>query len=706
MASSRTVFIDSNNIVVGGKRLNLISGEFHFFRHDKFWWPEIFNAIRDGGFEIISSYVCWQFQEVEKGRYDFRGETTPLRDLDAFLSACQSNNFYLLLRPGPYIASEWKNCGIPDHATQYHKLHPEFLEKARHYIRAVCEVIRPHLFTNGGPIILVQCDNEIDLNVQEYFPSEGYPLSSPQYYRQIFTEAAVEDPGSFPWWLREKYGSIEELNKSYQTSYQRFQGIDLLDKTPTTLAERRRLFDAHEFLEWYSTTYLEKIVAMYRQEGIDVPLYTNVYGRPQPMNYADMQNVVDLIGADFYFSDLISSDELLRMSFSVRHLAATSAIPFITELQSGTAAPWSRDRGVVSPQHHRYMILLAMLCGAKAWNWYMLVNRDEWYCSPINEKGEQRNDFYSHFKDILRVYKDLGWSDFKRNSNISLVWYRPHYWFSRGKANLIGSIEDILTAGPNQLGNYWNEVFHILHQSDISFDIFDPSGARADLSDYSMVLFAGYNFIDDDFERQIIEYVESGGTFVMLTAPPLFNLDGKNLTLSQMLPPIKSVSHWGGDFTLRIDHSDITVKSNWIYYFDLENHPNSTAIYGLGGVVGYSLQFGKGRFFVIGWDISKETLHLLHEACEIPIMIKTDTENVLTEVFMRGSEVAIMILNTGIDAVNATLKLDPPSLGLADEHEYHIREAFSGESYHEKGKNLRELQVSLSGKDGLIYHIK
>jgi beta-galactosidase len=706
MASSRIVLIDSNNVVVDDKRLGLISGEFHFFRHDKVWWPNIFKTIREGGFEIISSYVCWQFHELERGRYDFHGETTPLRDLDGFLSACRANHFYLLLRPGPYIASEWKNCGIPDHATQWHKLHPQFLARAQHYISAVCEVIRPHLFTNGGSIILVQCDNEIDLNVQEYFPTEGYPLSSHQYYRQIFTEATVDDPGTFPWWLREKYSSIEGLNKSYKTSYRTFQEVDLLDRTPMTLEERRHLFDAHEFLEWYSTSYLDKIATMYKREGVDVPLYTNVYGRPQPMNYAEMQNVVDLIGADFYFSDLIKRDELLRMSFSIRHLAATSAIPFITEFQSGTAAPWSHDRGVVSPQHHRYMALLAMLCGAKAWNWYMLVNRDEWYCSPINEKGEPRNDYYSHFKDILRVYRDLDWPSFMRKSDIALLWYRPHYWFGRGKADLIGSIEDILATSPDQSGNYWNKVFETLHQSNVSFDIFDPSSERSELGHYSMVLFAGYDFIDEDFEKQMIEYVESGGTLVMLTAPPLYDLDGNKLALSQILPPVKSVSHWSGDFTPGIGHSDLTVKSNWIHYFDLDGYSNATAIHGLGGVIGYFLPFGKGRFCIVGWDISVETLRLLHEVCEIPITIQTNTENILTETFLRDSEVAIMVLNTSIDAVDAALELNLASLGLSGEREYHVREAFNGESFDDKGENLATLRVSIAGKDGLIYHIK
>jgi hypothetical protein len=612
---------------------------------------------------------------------------------------------YLLLRPGPYIASEWRNCGIPDHATGYHKLHPEFLERAETYIEAVCNVIKPYLVTNGGPIILVQCDNEIDLNVQQYSPSDGYPLSSPEYTRQVFLDATVEDAGTFPRWLMEKYGNIRHLNRAYGTACRDFDEVDLLSRAPITLEERQRLFDANEFLEWYSTTYLREIVAMYKQAGISVPLYTNVYGRPQPMNYVDMQGVVDLLGADFYLSDLVSKDELLRMSFSIRHLASATAMPFIAELQSGTAAPWSRERGVVSPQHHRYMALLAMLCGAKAWNWYMLVNRDEWYCSPINEKGEQRDDLYSHFKEILHAYENIDWSSFERPSKLCLVWYRPHHWLSRGLASLVTSAEDVLDPASCEMRDYWKRVFDNIHHSGIGFDIFDPSSRRSSLCNYTMVLYAGYDFIDEGFEEQILEYVRAGGTFVILTTPPRKTLKGELLSLSEILPPVESIADWGSDLTLEYGNVHALVRSNWIRYFELEKYPTSIAILGLGGVVGYFLPFGKGRFCVTGWDVTTEGLGFLYEVCGLSTTIQTDNRDLLVEAFTRNLEVAVMVLNTGLAPAEATLTLDLASLGIVEDRVYQIGNVFNGEISRQKGGTLAKLEVRVGGKDGLIYHI-
>jgi beta-galactosidase GanA len=53
--------------------------------------------------------------------------------------------------------------------------------------------------------------------------SGGYPFAAPEYLRQIFTEAKPDDPGTFPWWLSRRYGSLDRLNAAYGTSFTAFE---------------------------------------------------------------------------------------------------------------------------------------------------------------------------------------------------------------------------------------------------------------------------------------------------------------------------------------------------------------------------------------------------------------------------------------------------------------------------------------------------
>src|SRR5215207_11382928 len=107
------VRIADRRIHVGTESRALLSGEVHFWRHNPRVWPDLLAAVRDLGLDIVSTYVCWAFHEVELGRFDLVGVTDPRPDLTAFLELAQRAGCWVLLRPGPYIYAEWPNSGVP-----------------------------------------------------------------------------------------------------------------------------------------------------------------------------------------------------------------------------------------------------------------------------------------------------------------------------------------------------------------------------------------------------------------------------------------------------------------------------------------------------------------------------------------------------------------------------------------------------------------
>ena len=156
------VAIRDKKFWVDHQRILPLSGEVHYWRLDPANWKPILQRVREMGLDTVATYVCWDFHEIEPGRYDFRGQSDPRRNLIGFLELLSNEKFWIILRPGPYIYSEWKNNGVPDDAAHHHRLDPEFQALAFPYMQAVVDEVRPYLASHGGRIIAWQADNEID----------------------------------------------------------------------------------------------------------------------------------------------------------------------------------------------------------------------------------------------------------------------------------------------------------------------------------------------------------------------------------------------------------------------------------------------------------------------------------------------------------------------------------------------------------------
>ena len=145
------VEIKDQKIFVGKKEVPLISGEVHYWRLNPNYWRETLHRVREMGLEIISTYVPWDFHEYKRGHFDFTGKTDEARNLKAFLELTRKEGFWLILRPGPYIYSEWPRDGVPDYAYKYHRLHPKFLTYAKEYLKQVSKIFMPYLASRLNP---------------------------------------------------------------------------------------------------------------------------------------------------------------------------------------------------------------------------------------------------------------------------------------------------------------------------------------------------------------------------------------------------------------------------------------------------------------------------------------------------------------------------------------------------------------------------
>ncbi|MCU0643359.1 MAG: beta-galactosidase [bacterium] len=193
--------IKKKQLYLNEKPIHLLSGEIHYWRVPAYYWKHCLERIKEMGLKIIATYICWEFHEYEERKLDFIGKTAAERNLVSFLEICQEMGFQVIIRPGPYIYSEWQQAGIPARLAKFYRLHPAFLNEAKNYIEQVTEVLKPFFHTNGGNIILLQADNEID----SFAIFHGRQLG------------IYGGEGLFQEFLIEKYGTIDRLNESWQS---------------------------------------------------------------------------------------------------------------------------------------------------------------------------------------------------------------------------------------------------------------------------------------------------------------------------------------------------------------------------------------------------------------------------------------------------------------------------------------------------------
>ncbi len=156
-----TFEIKGNQFVKDGKQVKIISGAVHYFRVFPDTWRDIFRKMKACGCNCVETYCAWNMHEKIKGNFQFDG----VLDIAKFIKIAGEEGLMVIVRPGPYICAEWEFGGLPwwlqtEDDLEIRCSNPTYMKYFERYLEHLFEEIRPLLCTNGGPIIMVQCENE------------------------------------------------------------------------------------------------------------------------------------------------------------------------------------------------------------------------------------------------------------------------------------------------------------------------------------------------------------------------------------------------------------------------------------------------------------------------------------------------------------------------------------------------------------------
>jgi beta-galactosidase len=160
-APRHTFSIGQHDFLLDGDPFVIRCGEIHYARVPREYWRHRLQMCRAMGLNTVCVYLFWNFHEWEEGRFDWTGQG----DVAEFCRLAQAEGLWVLLRPGPYSCAEWEMGGLPwwlvkhDHI-QLRSADPLFLEPALRFLREVGRVLGATQITRGGPLLMVQVENE------------------------------------------------------------------------------------------------------------------------------------------------------------------------------------------------------------------------------------------------------------------------------------------------------------------------------------------------------------------------------------------------------------------------------------------------------------------------------------------------------------------------------------------------------------------
>jgi beta-galactosidase len=696
--------VANNKLVIGKEEYYPLSAEMHYFRVNKRYWSICFERIRKAGFRIISTRVPWNLHESAIGDFDFMGITDHTKDLVVFLELAREFGFKVILHPGPFIGSDWKNGGYPDFLYNspeifakdpngepvrisagsaekdyaenkkgyvFSPLHPRFLTHVKRYLSALSDIIKNYIYPKG-PVILVKLDNGF-LSFRPDQSSENLNPFNSDYNEHLANVL-------FPEYLKDKYEDIKKLNKLYGERHRHFKDV----KPPSELKISKlqnliKYFDWISFKEKISVDYVLKLKELYLSFDVPSLFCTDLFRSRDfslPFNWKASESD-DL----FTGISLLWQNDYVELVRHLRYFATCCKFPFSSEFTVGSRADSPKDAEKyfpVPPGKVKFLLTTALASGIKGFNHYMFVERDHWYDAPLANDGTIRPNF-DPIKKFNELVANIPLEDLKSFPQVGLVNYRPYLWFDYLS---YGQLTPMRSGGkasvpfpylPFLLSKTHKGLSQDLINLKLNYGIPDL-WLEESLEEFPTLLVPCAEFMDEKTQQLLINLARAGKTLILFGLLPRFDLNMKQCRLlSDSLKLQTKVQSFVG----RVQTSDHQIIAFLYGYIRGARRSQVLAKY-QDRPVGVVSKLGKGRVFVFTFDISAQLSHhklsfleevfatagvesqIYCDAPEVDLVLQRDEKHTILYMINPSGQNS----SNGKDQRKLILRFDPRKLGI------------------------------------------
>ncbi|HEX8234872.1 MAG TPA: beta-galactosidase [Abditibacteriaceae bacterium] len=315
---------------------------------------------------------------------------------------------------------------------------------------------------------------------------------------------------AFREWAKERYGTIEEVNRRW---YLHFWGAALTDwsqiEPPTTNGQRSFQGLIIDYDRFQSQSILECFKAearVLREATPDVPITTNLMGTFKPLDYHKWAREMDIVSWDSYPGKDAPPSSMAFAHSLMRGLKEGQ--PWMLMEQTPSQQNWQSHNALKRPGIMRLWSYQAMAHGAESvmyFQWRRSRGAQEKYHGAVVEhEGTSKPRVFQEVAQLGRELHSLGTRTLggRVPSRVAILFDWENWW----------AIE--YSSGPTVDLKYvaqCQSYFNALHASNIPTDIISP---EADLSGYDLVIAPVLYMVKDGIADKLKSFVQRGGTFV------------------------------------------------------------------------------------------------------------------------------------------------------------------------------------------------
>lgn len=609
--------VKDGNFILNGRKTILFGGEVHYFRLPESDWEDRIIKVKQAGGNLVSSYIPWMIHEDVKGDIDFDGRRRSGNNLGLFLQLIQKHGMYCLLRPGPYIMSELKNEGLPAWLYEDFKdslalnkdgsIHPtnsvylldtEFLGLVEKWYEALGKAVKPYMSEAGGPVIMVQLDNEIGM----MHWCSGTPDYTPENIRNLhsYMKAYCDDKAAI---------------KSAGMNEEEFSA--LVADPPEELAQYVRIDFSRFMREYFKDYFIVLKEKFYRLVG-EVPVVLNIHGfdsadivkrgKRYPIGVAQLSQAAGIpetvTAGDYYIGNIVydnCQDIMLADAFTYAVQSKEQPL-FSAEFQGG----FQIDTPRIQPTSYDLTTRICIADGMNGVNYYMFAGgtnikgtgimgmRHSWQ-APVDTDGTLRPQYpvIAHLGKMLAACNDSLASTAKEA--VVALGLIPDYYMTEYKDEKTKAIcDELVFYREEYLYEGMGKAMSVLN---ISYEGLDLSKDKPlDAAGIPAIAAFMTRHMDPDIQRRLSDYVMEGGKLLAFPTIPVMDMYGDPCTiLKDLLGCDAATADFG--FASHIDDIEDLIICSSTNFGKVEN---GFAEHESGYTCGFVKEIGKGMIVAFG----------------------------------------------------------------------------------------------------------